>query len=205
VNEKKPGPDWELAERLYRAGQLTVREVARQCNVSAPGLLKKAKKVGWTRDLTEKVREAVNTKLVNSQPESVNKDNARKPDPAREREIVEQAADNAVAVVRAHRRDLTKGQQVCTLLFDQLEHAATNRHELEQVAQEEAGDGSGATQRLASFRKALSLPTHAGVIRDLSTAMKNFQALERIAWNLDDKDDTPPDYEAELKRLALSK
>ncbi|MES2488555.1 MAG: hypothetical protein V4607_02100 [Pseudomonadota bacterium] len=200
MTDKKPVTDWELAERLYRAGQLSNVQIAAQINVSEGALRKRAKKDGWTKDLTAKVQEATRAKLV--------RDEVRAAHATRtERDVVEQAAESAVAVVRLHRKDLSSGQQLIGLLFTQLKDAAENRHgDLDEVAQEEAKkDGLFAGSTLARFRKAMSLPTHAGVIRDLSTAMKNFQGLERTAWNLDDKDDTPPDYEAELKRLALSK
>jgi hypothetical protein len=202
MDEKKT-PDWELAERLYRTGQLSNVQIGIQCGMTEAALRKRAKRDGWTKDLTAKVQEATKARLVR---EVVRGSNAQL-EPRTEREIVELAAENAAAVVRLHRRDLTKGQQLCALLFGQLQEAAENREELNEIAAEQAlVDGqNGAGQRLANFRKAISLPTHAGVIRDLSTAMKNFQALERIAWNLNQQDEAPPDYEAELKRLAASK
>lgn len=52
------------------------------------------------------------------------------------------------------------------------------------------------------LQKALCLPTHAATIRDLSTALKVLQGLERIAWNLNDKRAGDGwDYEAELAAL----
>ena len=196
---EKTAPDWELAERLYRAGQISLRMIAPQCGVTEGAIRKKAKKEGWARDLTEKVQQAVRTELVRA--EGTHRP-ACEPDPRTEREIVTQAAENAVAVVRGHRRDLSAGQAICATLFDQLKDAAENRAELEEQAHDEAGEGPSAGKRRAAFLKALSLPTHAGVIRDLSAAMKNFQTLERAAWNLDEKKEDVPEYEAELKRLA---
>lgn len=40
-------------------------------------------------------------------------------------------------------------------------------------------------RRQAAMMKAISLPSRAGVIRDLSTAMKNLVGLERQAFSMD--------------------
>jgi hypothetical protein len=198
---KKPAGDWEKAKALYRTGSLSNREIGRQCGMSDVAILKKAKKEGWTKDLAERVKKAVKEKLVRADAAAVSSANARTK-PLTDEQVVEAATEGPVQVVRAHRKDLTDGQQTLALLFGQLQDAAANREALEEQAIEEAGKGPGSGQRRASFLKALSLPTHAGVIRDLSNAMKNFQALERIAWNLNEKDDAPPDYEKQLKALA---
>jgi hypothetical protein len=199
----KPSPDWELAERLYRAGQLSNVQIAAQIGITEGALRKRAKRDGWAKDLTEKVQKAVKTRLVRDEVRTADAGAAART----EREIIEQAAENAVAVVRSHRKDLTAGQNTLALLFAQLQDAAANRDgELDEMAKQVAAEeGMFAASALARFRKLLSLPTHAGVIRDLSTAMKNFQALERIAWGLNEKDDAPPDYEKQLKELAMGK
>jgi hypothetical protein len=44
--------------------------------------------------------------------------------------------------------------------------------------------------------RAIELPTHAGTLRDLSSAMKNFQALERVAWNLNAEPEKPDPFGA---------
>lgn len=201
MTEKLP-PDWELAERLFRAGQLSLRMIAAQSHVTEGAIRKKAKKEGWKRDLTEKVQEAVRTALVRN---DGTQSSTRVPDPRTEREIIEQAAENAVAVVRQHRRDLNGAQRACATLFAQLMDAAGNRlGDLDQVAQQIAAeDGVFAASTLARFRKAMSLPTHAGVLRDLSTAMKNFQTLERQAWNLAEGDDGGDDSEGKNMTLSI--
>jgi predicted DNA-binding protein YlxM (UPF0122 family) len=48
--------DWEAIEREYRAGQLSVREIARQYAVSEGAIRKRAKAEGWERALADVVR-----------------------------------------------------------------------------------------------------------------------------------------------------
>ena len=47
AGDSKAPTDWEAIEREYRAGQLSVREIARQHDVSAPAIVKRAKRLGW--------------------------------------------------------------------------------------------------------------------------------------------------------------
>jgi hypothetical protein len=51
--------DWDAIERAYRAGQLSIKELARQHKFSDS-----AKAKGWTRDLSDAVRTRVRESLV---------------------------------------------------------------------------------------------------------------------------------------------
>jgi DNA-binding MurR/RpiR family transcriptional regulator len=102
--------DWEAIEKQYRAGVLTVREIARQGGVSHTAINKRAKDSGWPRDLTAKVREAVSTGLVSTEVSSTA--DARRT----EREIIEEAAHTVIArsgraLQAVNRRRSTSGFQ----------------------------------------------------------------------------------------------
>lgn len=84
--------DWESIEKEYRAGQISIREIARQNNCSAPAITQKAKRLGWVRDLTQKIQQAVNTKLVNK---SVNDADLKK-----ENQIVDEYAGKTVELIK---------------------------------------------------------------------------------------------------------
>jgi hypothetical protein len=66
-----------------------------------------------------------------------------------------------------------------------LREAATIRDELENTIKE-ATVGDKDTNRRRAMLRAISLPTHARVLRDLSVAQKNLISLERQAYNLDE-------------------
>jgi hypothetical protein len=57
-------PDWDAIERQYRAGQLSIKELARQHKLSDTAIHKRAKAKGWTRDLSGAVRTRVRESLV---------------------------------------------------------------------------------------------------------------------------------------------
>ena len=167
-------PDWEAIEREYRAGQLSVREIARQFEISHVAIGKRAKAEDWQRSLGQKVREAVTNRLVTSE---VTSGNAR--------EAVETAVLRSVEVVRQHRHAIARGRDLTLRLLDELDATTSHVGELEEAIEAEtAGDKTG--QRRAAMMKAVGLPSRAGVIKDLSAAAKNWVALERQAFNLDD-------------------
>lgn len=49
-------PDWERIEQLFRAGLLSVREIAAACGVSHTAINKRSKTEGWDRDLNAKIK-----------------------------------------------------------------------------------------------------------------------------------------------------
>ena len=203
--DKKQPVDWELAERLYRAGQLSVREIARQAGCNEKAIRKRAMKDGWTRDLTHKVKVAVRTALVRSEVRT--KAAGAK---VSDQEAIRQAGETGAAVVRSHRTDISSAADTVRLLSAQLREAADNRQEIEdQIAAEldpqiEASKGP-ARQALyakkARMLQAVSLPAHANVALSLSTALKNLVGLERQAWNLDDGRSSDTPYEEALRQL----
>lgn len=189
-------PDWEAIERDYRAGILSIRELASQHGVSDTAIRKHAKKHGWTRDLTAKVQERAKALVVRAEVRTAN--NLRT-----ERELVEEAAQTVAAVQMLHRRDVAAGRGLVELLMTQLHEAASHRDDIEEAIDEEyaedmeaAGKNPGAKEaarvKRTMMRRAVSLPTHAMTIRNLANAMKALIPLERQAFNLGDETPPPP-------------
>lgn len=188
----KPKADWEAIEQHYRAGVLSIREVAAMHGVSDTAIRKKAKELGWERDLTAKVQEKARAELVRGE---VRSSHARD-DVRTEREIVEQAALTVVTVVREHRKAIATGRDIVAVLTAQLLSAAGQRDALEQLIEIET-QADASSDRRNKLYKAISLPSHASTARDLSLAMKNLIALERQAFNVPDVGEDPPPNEPE--------
>ena len=186
----KPAIDWEAVEREYRAGQLSNRMIAEKHGISDTAIRKRAKAQGWSKDLTEKVRQEVRSQLVRAE--------VRTPSVS-DREVIEVAAATGAQVVRTHRKDIRTAADIVGLLMGQLLDAASNREELSEAIEEEtANDETG--HRRAKLYRAISLQSHAAIVRDLSTAAKNLVQLERQAYNLDDQQHEET-YEDRLRRL----
>lgn len=186
----KPTIDWEAVEREYRVGQLSNRMIAEKHGISDTAIRKRAKAQGWSKDLTEKVRQEVRSQLVRAE--------VRTPSVS-DREVIEVAAATGAQVVRTHRKDIRTAADIVGLLMGQLLDAASNREELAEAIEEEtANDETG--HRRAKLYRAISLQSHAAIVRDLSTAAKNLVQLERQAYNLDEQQHEEP-YEDRLRRV----
>lgn len=165
--------DWEVIEREYRAGQLSVSEIGRQHGVSHTAINKRAKTHGWTRNLAARVKEEVSSRLVSDEVSTANA-----------RETVEAAATRVVEVVRSHRKDIAKGRTIISTLFAELMEATENRVEIdEEIEKATADDKDG--KRAAMMRRAVALPSRASSVLSLAGAMHKIVHLERQAFNIE--------------------
>jgi len=49
-------PDWEAIESAYRAGLMSIREIASQHGITHGAINKREKRDGWERDLKAKIK-----------------------------------------------------------------------------------------------------------------------------------------------------
>ena len=123
----KAAPDWEKIEADYRAGVLSLREIAAaNPGVSHQAIAKRAKASNWDRDISAKIQaradSLVDKALVDSAVDSKKV--------ATERQIVDANA-RAIADVRlAHRKDIARAKGIANSLLDELEDGA-QAYELE--------------------------------------------------------------------------
>ena len=201
----KPTIDWEAIEREYRVGQLSLRALATKHGTTAGAISKKAKAGEWVRDASQEVRERTRAALLTEPRKANNKkeegggNSVSTSGNTPTHEDIEVAVQTNLQVINRHRRDIAKGHGLVSMLFQQLESAAQEREDLENLIEEETKDDDSSLRRNRML-KAISLPTHAGVLRDLSTALKNFIPLERQAYNLDEQQHEEP-YEDRLRRV----
>lgn len=104
-------PDWEAIERAYRAGSLSVRAIGESQGVNHATILKRAKKEGWARDLTEQVRIATKQKVTTSVTSTSNQAPL-----VTDAEIIDEASSQAASVVLAHRTGLANWRAIADKL-----------------------------------------------------------------------------------------
>ena len=152
--------DWEEIEAQFRAGQLSVRAIAKLHGISKTAIEKRAKKANppWTRNLAAKVQERVATKLVEAVATSKSAERA-----------VEQAADLAVKVLINHRQDIHRLRQRRDALLAHLDRA------LNPPAPKKEGQAVVAP---------IGASEHATILERISRIEQRIQTLERAAWNL---------------------
>lgn len=113
-------------------------------------------------------------------------------------EAADVAARAVVQVVHGHRRGLVRAKAIVERLMSQLEIAADSRDLLETLIEETTEPG----KKRAAMLRLVSLPAHAGTIKDLTTAMQKLVLLERQAFGLGLSDDpTPPPPPPEVAKV----
>lgn len=106
--------DYERLEEDYRAGVLSLREVARKHGCSGQYLSKIGKKRGWTRDLTAKVRRATRRKVATKPAPP-----ATLYTPEEEAAIVDRVSDEVADVILEQRRDTKKFMDASVGMIDE--------------------------------------------------------------------------------------
>lgn len=176
--------DWEAVEIQYRAGIRSLKDIGEEFGVSAPGILKRAKRDKWTRDLSEKIRAKadaqVNASAVNV---PVNAE-AR----VSEREIIDANAQAIVSVRLSHRKDIQRSRRITMALLEELEQqtGAENVALLEQMGELlRREDDKGQDKLNDLYHKIISLPGRAKTMKDLGESLRVLVTLERQAFGLD--------------------
>lgn len=177
--------DLNRVERLYRAGLLSVCEIARECAIPEANVRYHAKRKGWKRDLTDQMRSAARTKMVENLAKGRVLDDSKKITDslklATDDEIIEEAARTQVHVVREHQKSLGQGHSLTMRMLNELDATTTHRGELEDMIK-----STIAPRRQGALINAVSLAARATVMRDLAIAAKTWIGMERQAFSIAD-------------------
>ena len=173
--------DWERIEQLYRAGLLSVREIAATCGTSHTAINKRAKVHGWERDLKAKIQakaDALVSKAEVSKQVSTEQLET-------ERGIVEANAKVIADIRIAHRTDIGRSRRLANKLLDELEGLTDNRDLFEQLGELlRTEDDNGQDKRNDLYMKVIDLPARTKTMKELGETLKNLITLERQAYDL---------------------
>ncbi|PWK42224.1 hypothetical protein [Pseudomonas sp. OV226] len=180
-------PDWERIEQLFRAGLLSVREIASACGVSHTAINKRSKAEGWERDLKAKIKAKADS-LVSKREVSSKVSTETL---ATERGIVEANAEVIADIRMAHRTDIGRSRRLANKLLDELEsltdEQGTIKSLIKQFKEGDQEDGEAMADMLALANKIGALPSRTKTMKELAETLKTLVALERQAYDLDTK------------------
>lgn len=190
--------DWERVEADYRAGLLSIREIAAANGVSHVAISKRAKRDGWERDLGAKIRAKADALVTKAE---VTKEVTAE-QLVTERRIVDANAQVIAEVRVAHRSDIRRARSLAMKLLDELEVQTDNIDMLEQLEAAIAG-GEGSEGMLRAFQRVTSTSGRIDSAKKLAEAMKVLVTMEREAYNIAEVVKSEGAAEAKTPELRL--
>jgi hypothetical protein len=190
----KQKTDWDAVERDYRTGRFTLRELTAKHGPTHTTIARRAEREGWTKDLTEAIRQATNAKLVQQSVQQVVQQECTNAHQA-VTESVLVAAEMNKDIILGHRSDLKAARTVAVSLLDELSKAAMLAADEDALIDILAGKHAE-PQDLARARslvqKALSVNSRISSVKALAEAFTKLHDGERRAFNIGDEPPKTP-------------
>lgn len=176
-------PDWEAIESAYRAGVMSLREIASQHDITHGAINKRAKKEGWERNLKEKINQKAEA-LVSKREVSTKVSTEKT---ISERILIEANAEVIANVRMEHRGDIRRARELTNSLFDELSAECADVSALSKLGDLMFNpDDNGRDKLNEIYHSIISLPERVKSAKALSETLKNLVGLERQAYGLDD-------------------
>ncbi|HHO0365337.1 TPA: hypothetical protein ACRR7A_004353 [Klebsiella quasipneumoniae] len=187
-------PDWEAIETAYRAGMMSLREIAAQHGISEGAIRKRAKRDDWSRDLNAKVKERADDLVRKAE---VRKQ-VRTETALSERVLIEATAEVVAAVRMEHRGDIRRAREITNALFDELGAECADVDSLRKLGELMLSpDENGRDKLNEIYHSIISMPGRVKAVKALSEALKNLIGLERQAYGIDG-----PEGDNSVKQLS---
>lgn len=178
-------PDWEAIESAYRAGVMSLREIASQHSISEGAIRKRAKRDDWSRDLAAKVKERADDLVRKAE---VRKQVRSETAPS-ERVLIEATAEVIATVRMEHRGDIKRARQITNALFDELAAECADIESLRKLGEMMfAPDDNGRDKLNEIYQSIISMPERVKAMKALTEALKNLVGLERQAYDIGEKE-----------------
>lgn len=193
MTDKKKIADWERIEFDYRAGIMSLREIAAAHGITEGAIRKRAKRDGWERDLGAKIQakaeSLVRKEAVRSEVRSSGAYQTT------EKEIVEANASMQANALLDHRKDIKRHRTLAISLLAEIEAQTVNPELFERLGEIlKSPDDKGMDRFNELYRKVIATPSRIDSMKKLSDTLKTLIGLEREALGLDSaKPQTPGD------------
>lgn len=174
--------DWEKIESEYRAGILSLREIAAlHGNVNHVAIARKAKKENWVRDLSEKIHSRAE-ELVTKRAVT---DDVTEKRAVSDKAVVEANAEVIARIRLGHRKDIARSRNVAMELLGEIEAQTINAQLFEELGEMlRSDDEKGVDKRNDLYMKVISSSGRIDSMKKLSDTLKTLIGLEREAYGL---------------------
>lgn len=184
IETEKTGVDWEAVELHYRSGIRSLKDIGGEFGVSDAGIIKRAKRDKWTRDLSAKIKARADAKVSAAAVSAVVSEQKA----ANQEAIVEANAELQARIRREQRTDISRGRKLVMSLLDELEQQTGSIELYKQLGELlYAPDEKGVDKLNELYHKVISLGGRTGTMKSLAESLKTLVALEREAFGIDEK------------------
>lgn len=189
--------DWELVEKAYRAGIKTLRQIGEEYGISHTAINKKAKELGWTRDLTEKIQQRAQSIVTRQEVSKQVSSRVSKEQQLSDAETVREYGDIVASVDMSQRDDVKLAMEVTR---GQLVELATMSDPKFREALEWLGDqmdesgptpnGGFKVDKLNELYKyIISMPGRVKASKEIAASHGVYIPIQRKMYKLDSDDD----------------
>lgn len=182
--------DWEAVEIQYRAGIRSLKDIGAEFGVSDAGIIKRAKRDGWVRDLKAKIKAKADAKvsaaLVSAEVSPQTK--------ASEAQVIEVEAQVQARVRLGHRQDIARFRKLALALLTELEAETGDPELFEELGDLlRSEDRNGQDRRNDIYRRVISSAGRVDSLKKLSETLKHLIGLEREAYGIASDEKQPGD------------
>lgn len=190
-SDKRP-PDWERIELDYRAGIKTLRQIAEEHGITHVAVNKRAKRDGWSRDLSAKIAakadELVTKSAVTTPVTTETK--------VYERQVVDANAQAVADVRLAHRRDIHRARRITNALLAELEQQTDPATlallgDLGEMLRNPDERGNDKLNDI--YQAVISLPERSKTMKVLAESLSKLVDMERTAFGMHQDSDQGTD------------
>lgn len=170
--------DWERIEGHYRAGILSLREIAGECGGTEGAIRKRAKRDGWERDLSAKIHAKADALVRKAE---VRSEYAA----ASERHIIEANAERIAQVRGEHRADIARLRALALRLLAECEAEAADPAAFAELGEILRRPDDNQQDKLNdAYMKAISLPQRIKGVKELAETLRVLVTMEREAYGI---------------------
>ena len=193
--------DWERIELDYRAGLLTLREMATMQGITHGAINKRAKRDGWARDLSVKIH-ARAAELV-SRAATVS-DQVSSGSLEAEQRHVEVGATAIMQIKLGHQGSSRRGVDLGVQLMAELEAQSADIEALKQLGELVARPDpkTGQDSLNEAYRKVTGLVGRAGTYKTIVDGLRIAIALQRQAFDMETAVNTEGSLADRLRALS---
>ena len=197
---EKATPDWERIEADYRAGVLSLREIAGAHGLTEGAIRKRAKRDEWTRDLAGKVQAKAADLVRKEEVRSA----VRTEGAYSEKEIVAANSEKVANVQITQRKDIGRAKALAMSMLAELEAETADIDLFRELGELlRSDDDKGQDRRNDLYQKVISGAGRIDSMKKLAETLKTLIGLEREAYGIAEAATKPPTDNAQLlKEIA---